>query len=190
MDDTRFADCLRAARQRDESAIIALYDRFATRVHAYLYYRMGDADEADDLTEEVFLHMLKAIGSCRAQTEVAFAAWLFRIAHNLEVNWLKKRLRRPTQALDDDLADPADGPDGQTERQASYERLQQAMQGLTDEQREVVLMRFAGGMSSAQVALAMGVSEGAVKALQHRARAGLRRALGDGKDIGNGNGCL
>lgn len=187
MDDTRFADCLHAARQRDESAIIALYDRFAARVHAYLYYRMGDADEADDLTEEVFLHMLKAIGSCRAQTEGSFAAWLFRIAHNLEVNWLKKRLRRPMQALDEELIDPAAGPDGQAEQRLGYERLQQAVRGLTDEQREVVLMRFVGGMSSAQVAQALGVSEGAVKALQHRALAGLRRALGDGKGVRNGN---
>jgi RNA polymerase sigma-70 factor (ECF subfamily) len=187
LDDAQFAACLQSARQRDELAITALYDQFATRVHAYLYYRTGDLTEADDLVEDVFLRMLQAIGACRAQTQASFAAWLFRIAHNVAINWFKQRSRHPVEALTEALPDPSDDPGDQAERQISHQRLQQAVAGLTDDQREVVLLRFFGGMSSAQVAKVLRTSEGAVKALQHRALAALRRALTRGKDIRNAN---
>jgi RNA polymerase sigma-70 factor (ECF subfamily) len=177
LDDDQFAACLQAARHRDELAITALYDQFATRVHAYLFYRIGDLNEADDLVEDVFLRMLEAIGSCRAQTKASFAAWMFRIAHNMAVNWFKQRSRHPVEALTEALPDPSDAPGDQVEQRLSYQRLRQAMAGLTDDQREVVLLRFVGGMSSMQVAQVIHTSEGAVKALQHRALATLRRAL-------------
>jgi RNA polymerase sigma-70 factor (ECF subfamily) len=172
-----FATCLQAARRGDELALATLYDKFASKVHTYLYYRTGNLNEADDLTEDVFLRVLEAIGSCRAQNERAFAAWLFRIAHNKLVNWYKQRARRPEVALTEGLPDPTDGPGLEAERRISYQRLKAALADLTDEQREVIVLRFIGGMRIAEVAQVIGNTQGAVKALQHRALANLRRIL-------------
>jgi len=185
LDDDQFAVYLQAARHRNELAITALYDQFATRMHAYLFYRVGDLNEADDLVEDVFLRMLEAIGSCRAQSKASFTAWMFRIAHNMAANWFKQRSRHPVEALTEALPDPSDAPGDQVEQRLSYQCLRQAIAGLTDDQREVVLLRFVGGMSSLQVAQVLHTSVGAVKALQHRALSALRQALTHDKDAHN-----
>jgi RNA polymerase sigma-70 factor (ECF subfamily) len=109
-----------------------------------------------------------------------FSSWLYRIAHNQIVDHLRKKSKRITVPLDESMPSHADDPMHTAERKIEIEEIIVATRGLTPAQREVVSLRFGGELSVAEVARAMGKSEGAVKALQHSAIVALRKALGEG----------
>jgi RNA polymerase sigma-70 factor (ECF subfamily) len=171
---------LERARAYDLVALEAIYDRHAPKVRSYLYRRIGDADLADDLTAQVFLHMLQAIRDDKAWT-TSFSGWLYRIAHNLMVDHLRRFSGTGRVSLDD--APPLLSPDGDpvaiADERLAWERLAAAIARLTDEQAEVVVLRFLEGLSIAEAAQVMDKSEGAVKALQYRAVLALRRLVSD-----------
>ncbi|MER3458557.1 MAG: RNA polymerase subunit sigma-24 [Chloroflexota bacterium] len=166
---------LKAARQGEDSALTQLYEAFADRVYRYIYFRVSDPHEAEDLAEDVFLRMLEAIGKCRVETEGMFIAWLFRIAHNVTLNYLKRR--RPQQPLSEELADGRDEPFDQAERRLTYEHLRRALRALTEDQQSVIWLKFIEGLSNSEIALALVKNENAVKALQYRALKALYRNL-------------
>ena len=139
--------------------------------------RIGNRDDAEDLAGEVFLRALKSIGSFKDQG-IPLGAWLFRIAHNLMVDHLRKSSKRKSVPLDEALQirDSAN-PEEETLRKLQFAEVQQAAEHLTPAQREVVSLRFAGGLTCAEVAQVMGRSIGAVRELQHVALKSLRRLL-------------
>jgi RNA polymerase sigma-70 factor (ECF subfamily) len=171
---------LERARELDPAALEAVYDRYAPKISSYLYRRLGDIDLAEDLTAQVFLRMLEAIRKGQSW-RTSFSGWLYRIAHNLVVDHFRrssKAVRVPLQDAPPLLA--ADGnPAEITDRNLARERLLLAIQELTHDQALVVSMRFLQECSIAEVATAIGKSEGAVKALQYRAVAALRDLLSD-----------
>lgn len=171
---------LERARAYDLAALEAIYDRHAPKVRSYLYRRIGDADLADDLTAQVFLHMLQAIRDDKAWT-TSFSGWLYRIAHNLMVDHLRRFSGTARVSLDD--APPLLSPDGDpvaiADERLAWERLAAAIAHLTDEQAEVVVLRFLEGLSIAEAAQIMQKSEGAIKALQYRAVLALRRLVSE-----------
>jgi RNA polymerase sigma-70 factor (ECF subfamily) len=170
---------VRRAQQHDQAALTQLYEENFDRIYRYIVLKIGDRTEAEDMTQQVFLNALKSISSFKWKG-MPFSAWLFRIAHNQIVDYLRKKSRRATVPLDESLAAGDSDPGQITERKAEIEQLVLATKGLTRAQQEVISLRFAGELSVAEVARVMGRSEGAVKALQHSAIVALRKVLSVG----------
>jgi RNA polymerase sigma-70 factor (ECF subfamily) len=133
------------------------------------------------MTQQVFLNAIKSISSFRWKG-VPFSAWLFRIAHNQVVDHLRKKTKQAAVPFDESLVRSDSNPQLMAERSLDIEQLQLATRRLTEAQREVISLRFAGGLSIAQVAGIMGKSQGAVKALQHSAIVALRKVLSVGNN--------
>jgi len=168
---------VRRAQRHDQAALTEIYEENFDRIYRYVLLKTGDRTEAEDITQQVFINALKSIGSFRYRKEVPFTSWLYRIAHNLTVDYVRKKAKQATVLLDESLPDRADGPQSLLERKASMEELAAAIKCLTGAQQEVLSLRFAGEKAIAQVARIMGKSEGAVKALQHSAIVSLRKRL-------------
>jgi RNA polymerase sigma-70 factor (ECF subfamily) len=184
VEETRLVDLLqRAQRVCDPTAFDGLYLLFADRVYRYLLARISDPELADEITSQVFLRLIEKIDIYRIgpRDNVAiFSAWLYRLAHNKMVDVLRSRKR--TQ--DAPLEHAAHVTTGQhlmeaVEDRLDFERILASLQLLNDQQREVIVLRFVEELSIAETAQIMQKSEGAVKALQHRALETLRRHLQD-----------
>jgi len=164
------------AQQRDEEAFTQLYEAHFDKIYRYVALRIGDRIEAEDMTQQVFLKALQSISSFKWKG-IPFSAWLFRIAHNQVVDYLRKKTKQATASLDQSLVSSDSNPQLMAEHRLDIEQLISATKRLTEAQREVIGLRFAGELSVAQVAKVMGKSQGAVKALQHSAIVALRKAL-------------
>jgi RNA polymerase sigma-70 factor (ECF subfamily) len=167
----------RAVADRDPAAFGELYDLFVDRVYRYLYFRTGQHAEAEDLTEQVFLQAWQAIGRYRWQGR-PFLAWLYRLAHNVHIDHVRKQ--RPTMSLTDD-DHPIDIPCGvaatELAQRLDADVIARALAELTAEQRQVIVLKFIDGLENDQIASIMDKREGAIRALQMRALLSLRRVL-------------
>jgi len=165
--DTDLSD-VRAA-QADHAAFGTLYRRYLDRVYGYSFYLLGDHHDAEDATERTFLAALGAIDRYRDEG-ATFRSWLFRIAHNQLANTLRARSRGRTESLDG-IPEPAAAED--PARLASLaddaRRLRDAVALLSQDRRQVVILRFVDGLTSREIGEALGRTEGAVRVLQHRA---------------------
>jgi RNA polymerase sigma-70 factor (ECF subfamily) len=172
------ASLIRRAQMGDQVALTQLYEENFDRIYRYIALKIGDRTEAEDMTQQVFLHALKAISSYRDKG-MPFASWLYRIAHNQIVDYLRKKTKHVTVPLDESLPIPAIGGDPKhlIEQKITIEEIVVATKQLTAAQQEVISLRFAAELSITEVAGVMGKSEGAVKALQHSAIIALRKAL-------------
>ena len=122
--------------------------------------------------------MLRGLPGYHPQ-KVPFQAWLFQIARNLAIDHYRSMNRRNHLQLEENLTAGQDNPVATVERGLNGENLRKALAHLSDDQRDVILMRFVSGMPIAQVAQALHKSEDAVKGLQRRALSALRDLLAD-----------
>jgi len=171
---------VRRAKEHDEAALAQLYEENFDKIYRYVVLKIGDRTEAEDMTQQVFLKAFKSISGYKSKGR-PFSSWLFRIAHNQVVDHWRRKSKRATVPLDEALVGSNNSnPSTDAERKMDIESLVAATKRLTGMQREVVSLRFAGGLSVAQVAKTMGKSEGAIKALQHSAIVSLRKMLAAG----------
>ena len=175
------------ASARDQEAFSELYTLYFDRIYRYVRLKIGSPTEAEDITSAVFFNAWRTINHFAPQRESSFAAWLFRLAHNAVVD----RYRRARDIISLDSTDKRPilhaiqpGPEAQVERQVDIDELYAALQSLTAEQREVVLLRFVEGLSAREVGDIVGKLEGAVRGMQFRAIESLRRALARGTEAG------
>ena len=167
------------AKQGDTDAIGELYECHRLGVYRYFYYRTGDPQITDDLTSEVFLRMINSLSGYRLQG-VAFQAWLFQIAHNLlNDHYRKMSVRNHVQLEETNMEDTQLPPTRPVEHRLNSMTLQKALDLLSIDQRDVIVMRFIAGMPISEVAQALQKSEDAVKGLQRRALTTLRDVLDD-----------
>jgi RNA polymerase sigma-70 factor (ECF subfamily) len=190
--DEQIRQLLPRCQRAEAGAFEQLYDLYADRIYRYLLARTGDADCASDLSTEVFLRVLEHIPHFRLSSDrpaASFSAWLYRIAANLITDHHRQQGRRPVIPLDAELELASNGPDphSQAVRKEEARRLADALDCLTEDQRQVVIGKFTEGMSNQQIARWLSKTEGAVEALQHRALRTLGRLLkhGDGQASGN-----
>jgi RNA polymerase sigma-70 factor (ECF subfamily) len=164
------------ARRGDAEAFGRLYTLHLERIYRYVYYRVGTASEAEDLTEHVFLKAWEAVGRYESRG-LPFAAWLYRMAHNAVIDHY--RASRPTTSIDEslDLEDEKQSPTDAVMAGVDRDELRLAILRLNHDQQQVVVMRFVEGMSHAEVAHLLGKSEGAVRVIQHRALQAMGRYL-------------
>ena len=167
------------ARAGDSAAVGVLYEHHVDRIYRYIVLKIGDPQEAEDLTGQVFVRMIEAISNFQWQG-VSFQSWLYRIAHNLVVDHLRQRARRPQVALEPlegTLLSDGDDPYTWAEAADFREHLRGALGRLTELQAQVIALKFGGGLSNAEVGRVLGRSEGAVKALQHSALTNMSKWL-------------
>ncbi|NLG95931.1 MAG: sigma-70 family RNA polymerase sigma factor [Chloroflexi bacterium] len=179
--DTQTVTCIiERARQGDTEAYGELYECHRLGIFRYLYYRTGDTQVADDLTSEVFLRMIQALPGFE-QREVGFQAWLFQIAQNILNDHYRKMSVRNDVQLEDTILDNHQtlARSRPVERTLNSVTLNQAINRLSGEQRDVIVLRFISGMPISQVAQTLNKSEDAVKGLQRRALMTLREVLSD-----------
>jgi len=169
------------ASQGDRRAFGELYERYVDKIYRYIYFKVGQRAEAEDLASQTFLKAWDAIGDYEWRNH-PFGAWLFRIAHNLVVDY--HRARRDYVTLDDaspQLEHKASQDDIRPERMLAEliatERVRQAIGRLTEEQQQVLILRFFEGLSTGEVADIMGKRRGAIRGLQFRALSALRDLL-------------
>jgi len=167
---------VRRTQQHDQDAFAQLYEEYFDKIYRYIAFKIGNKTEAEDMTQQVFLNAIKSISSFRWRG-IPFSAWLFRIAHNQVVDYLRKKAKHATTSLDEVLVSNGNNPQLVAEQNLDIERLLLATKQLTQAQREVISLRFASELSIAQVARVMGKSQGAIKALQHSAIVALRKTL-------------
>lgn len=168
------------AMRRDTEAFTRLYHLYTDRIYRYARLKLGNAADAEDVTAAVFLNAWRTIDRFSPKHESSFAAWLFRLAHNALVD--RYRRTRETVSLETSawtaLVDgPGSNPEMTLDRRLTLAELHDALKTLTDEQREVVLLRFVEGLSAREVGDIMGKHEGTVRGMQFRAIEALRRAL-------------
>lgn len=155
------------AKTGDEGAISTLYERFVTRIYRYIRYRVPD-DEAEDLTADVFVAMVKQIKHYQATT-VPFEAWLFQIASNLIASFYRQHYRTSHVELTEQLAETEDSAEETLLDEQELERVRELIQTLPDEQQQVLVLRFVERMSHEEVAQILNKKASTVKSIQHRA---------------------
>ncbi len=172
---------VRRAQTLDEAALSSLYSTYYPRIYNYAFLQLGDIHAAEDLASEVMLKLLESIKKYRFRG-TPFSAWVFRIARNRLIDLHRRRKRRGEVNLSEPLASMQIGPQTLAERALDRGQLQLALKYLTDEQRQVIVLKFIEGFDNASVARILGRSDGAIKSLQHRALNSLRRVMaGEGR---------
>ncbi len=164
------------AQALDEAALASLYSTYYPKIYNYAFLQLGDIQAAEDLASEVLLKVLESIKKYRFKG-TPFSAWVFRIARNRLIDLHRRRKRRGEVNLTEPLAAMQIGPQTLAERALDRGQLQLALKYLTDEQRQVIVLKFIEGFDNASVARVLGKSEGAIKSLQHRALNSLRRVM-------------
>lgn len=174
------------AQAGDPDAFGELYDRYVGLVYRYIYYRVGSAQVAEDLTSETFLRALRRITSFTWQGRDV-GAWFVTIARNLIADHYKSSRYRLEMTTDDVSETGArlttDGPEDAVLDGMQNTVLLEAVKQLGAEQQECIVLRFLQGMSVAETAQAMGKNDGAIKALQYRAVRALGRLLPEGVEL-------
>jgi RNA polymerase sigma-70 factor (ECF subfamily) len=161
----------------NQSAFTQIYDIYFNKIYRYIYVRLRKQAESEDLTQEVFIKALKAIGSYKVG-KTPFASWLFRIAHNQVIDYVRKYAKNLETSLEE--APPtvgAEDPVAMIEQKFEIAELNMAMMELSPAQQEVISLRFIAELPIAEVAKILGKREGTVKALQFNGTASLRRLL-------------
>lgn len=169
---------LERASRADPVALGEIYDQYVERIYAYIYHRVGQAETAEDLTSQVFMRMLEAIRSGQGW-RTSFSGWLYRIARNLVIDHYRRRGRASFVDIDEapPIGTTKDDPSHAVQASLDRENLRAALSRLTEEQAQVITLRFLEDLSIAETAAAMDKTEGAIKALQYRAVLALRRVM-------------
>ena len=160
---------VRRACAGDASALAALFDRYHTRLFRYALARLGDRFLAEDVAAEVFVEVAQRLPRFRGQA-VDFAAWLFTIARHDIADLRRSGWTRRVQPTADLPDRPApDDPASAAILRLDVARLKAALDRLTDDQRDVVMLRYAAGLGNDETARVLGKPVSAVKSLHHRA---------------------
>jgi len=175
----------------DESALVErartepdafgqLYERYVDRVYSYIYHRVGNVQDAEDLTARTFYRALEKLDTYEDRG-LPFSAWLFRIAHNLVANWHRDHSRRQVFSLEKLWWRSHDGaqPDEAVEAEVEREELWEAINRLPEERRNLLLYKLNTTLSNLEIGEMMNKSESAIKSLYFRTLSALRKDLED-----------
>lgn len=164
-----------------DAAFEAVYRDHLRDVYSYAFYRVGNHHDAEDLTEQAFLQAYRHFERARQESDGRpLRPWLIRIAHNLAANYHRDRARRPQSSLDAVEEPPArHSTESLVEGRERLRAVLRHLEGLPEDRREALIMRFALGMDNREIARALGRSDGATKVLIHRAIKQLQEEMAD-----------
>jgi RNA polymerase sigma-70 factor (ECF subfamily) len=163
--------------KEDLAAFGVLYERYVGKVYNYVYYRVGNHHDAEDLTARTFFRALRHVGNYEDRG-APVSAWLYRIAHNLVANWHRDQGRRPVVSLEAvPLKDSPDPPETVAMAHEEQERLFNAVRQLPADRQQLLILKYIERLSNAEIGAIMERTEGAIKSLYHRTLTALRQEL-------------
>lgn len=170
---------LAQAKQLDPTALRVLHQRFYEPVARYIQFKVGDPHTVEDLSGEVFVRVLQGLKRGQAWQDSP-QGWIMGIARHVVADHYRQKGRMPEAELSEDLAAATEtSPTHQAALNERKRLLEQAIQQLGEEQRDVILLRFMEGIDIQGVAKAINKTPGAVKALQYRALRALAELMQD-----------
>jgi len=173
---------VKRAKSGDADAFAILYDAYVDRIYRYIFFRVSDDVAAEDLTSQVFLKAWESLDRYRVSRS-PYLALLYTIARNLVIDHY--RTKKETVSIDTMVQVRANGPDPDEEVQNRFDvqAIREALQFLTEEQQQVLSLRFIAGMSTEDVARLMNKREGAIRALQMRALQALTKYMAEKESV-------
>ena len=175
---------LRGARELDEPALSTIFETYYLPLYRYIYQHLRHRATAEDLTAEVFSRMLEQLAKGRGPDQ-HLRAWLYRVAHNLVIDHARRQVHRDHDPLDEGMVSTEQDVEMEVHGAIQRERAVTALQRLTPAQRAVIILKYLEGYTNQEISSMLDLSVGAVKALQHRGLASMRRYLaGTGKSGG------
>ena len=159
-----------------------LYDMYVDRVYRHVYYRVGNTEDSEDLTQQVFFRAWQAIGRYK-KTSSPFLAWLMRISHNLVIDFYRSKKDKVYLGSETVDNNSDSSPERAAETDYQQQQLRRAILQLPDKQQQVILMSFIEGFPCAEIAASLGKTEGAIRVIQHRALKKMRHILEEDKGI-------
>jgi RNA polymerase sigma-70 factor, ECF subfamily len=169
----------RRAGSGEAEAFGVLYDRYVDAVYRYVFYRVRNEAEAEDVTSEVFMRALRAIP--KYEPRQAFLAWLYRIARNAVIDRSRRRATHQQVTFKDALAHPnADqvvNPDEGLLAGSDASAVRKAMQQLTPLQQEILVLRYVEGYDTKTISKLVGKRDGTIRGIEFRALAALRQLI-------------
>lgn len=176
---------IESAQNGDSAAFGKLYDRYAERIYRFIFLKTGHKGDSEDLLHEVFLASWRTIQSYELRSATPFTSWLYRIAGNRVIDWY--RTRKGDSSLDEMMESntlpsllASTGHTGLLEaldRGFAMDAVMKGVRSLTDTEQSVVLMRYVEDLSPEETGAAIGKTAGAVRLIQHRAIAKLKKKL-------------
>lgn len=177
-------ELLQRVRRMEESALALVFDTYYAPLYRYLYIHLGHGPTAEDLTAEVFRVLLDKTAAGQGPTEY-LRAWLYRVAHNLMVDEIRRRKHHEHVALDEALEEALigdSGPAAALQNSAQKKVLWNALQRLSEKQRAVLTLKYLQGLGNEEIARALHMTQGTVRALQFRGLHALQRNLQSTED--------
>ncbi len=169
--------------KEDPEAFGELYEKYVDRIYNYLYRHTSNRVEAEDLTSRTFYRALRSLHRYRV-TGAPFQAWLFRIAHNLVVNWYRDHSTRQVVSIDVEYALPLPSrsvnPETWVAATETRRALFEVVAAMPEDRKTLLILKFVEHMTNAEIGEVLGRTEGAIKALYHRTLISLRRAMQEG----------
>ena len=170
---------LNRARALDPEALAQIHDAYYAPIFRYIAFRVSDHQTAEDLTSEVFTRLLSALRD-RHAPQNTIRGWLYGAASMVLKEHYRKQKREQFSELDESFADGLDSPDRLIEKKFFRAQVKDALGGLTEDQQNVLALRYGYEMSFRDVAETLGKTEGSVKQLRARALTALSKMLGGG----------
>jgi len=153
-----------------------IFDTYYPPIYRFIFRQVGDVEISRELSSEVFHRMLK-VSKNDAEFIQRLAPWLYCTARNLVIDHYRRQQFRNHLPLNEDLIESSSNTVEVAELRISVDQIREALQSLTPDQREVILLKFMEGLSNQEVAETLSKPIGAIKSLQHRALTNLRRLL-------------
>ena len=173
-DDAEITRLVEWAADGGVEAFGELYSIYLDKIYRYVFYQVRDRMMAEDLVQEIFLKVWKALGGYRRERS-SFSTWIYRIAHNHVIDYF--RTRRQHLALDEVMPAAIGNPEQEAEAKLMQQELAQAISYLPPQQRQVIILKFIEGLDNQEVAQIMRKRQGAIRVMQMRALGALRQKL-------------
>ena len=167
------------AARGDADSFVLLYRRYLQPVYSYLYARLGNREEAEDITAVAFEHAVSSLKGYRPTG--SFAGWLFTIVRRALADYYRQRTPHEIEVEKqaNALVDPSDGPEDKALASEEVRQVLGIIAGLGHDQQEIIALRFFAGLPYAEIARLMGKREAAVKMAAYRALDEIKRRCGD-----------
>jgi len=171
-------------KSHDKEAFIKVYDESVKDIHRFVYFKIGNKEEANDITSMIFLKTWNHIQNNSLEDSKTLRALLYKIARNTIIDHYRETGNKITASLDDednkiDVIDDAQAPQDRLDQEANLELIKSKLPLLKEEYREVIIMKFINDLTLEEIADISGKTKGNIRVLLHRALSALRELVGE-----------